>query len=152
MSNYFDCFWSSILLFGCISIIGQLAELPVLIGVVGEISADDEWDLTLCKFSFGEFVRIGLVSLWVNHRRCILRQLESSGSQYSGTLILREESWCDSHFCPDGTTLVSEAISSSTGLLDLLIIRRLFFGDETDVIFLAVLASITVLIWHIRYF
>jgi hypothetical protein len=92
MSNYFDCFSIEHFAIGCISIIGQLAELPVFIGVVGEISADDEWDLTLCKFSFGEFVRIGLVSLWVNHRRCILRQLESSGSQYSGTLILREES------------------------------------------------------------
>ena len=124
-----------------ISIIGQLAELPILIGVIGEVSAYDEWDLPLGKFSFSEFVWISLVGLRMDHWWRILGQLKCSGTEDSSTLILGQESGGYPFFCSDGTPLVSEAISADL-LHIFLFTTHLFFGlDDADIFVVAALVA-----------
>ena len=74
------------------SVISELTELPVLVGVIRKVSSDNEWNLSCGQFSLSEFVGISFSGLWNHHRRSIFGELQSSRSKDSGTLILCEES------------------------------------------------------------
>lgn len=42
----------------------ELADGPVLVRAIGEISPDDQWNLLGCELLHGDFERVGLAFGW----------------------------------------------------------------------------------------
>ena len=112
------------------SVICELTELPVLVGVIREVSSDDEWNLSCGQFSLGEFVWIGLTWLWNHHWRSIFGELQSSRSKDSGTLILCEKSRGDSLLVFGVASLTLEAIGVGLTVVILLVFHFSILVDD----------------------
>lgn len=73
----------------------ELIDVPVLVRVVREVPSNNHGDLSLTQFLHRDLQGIGLTGN-VDHNGSIHTNLESTGTQDSGTLVFSHVASCDS--------------------------------------------------------